>query len=172
MSATTSASPTATAAPFDVERQRAIARDAIAKRSFCTLATASAGNVPHVAGVLYAEVDGALYVSMFEDSIKARNIRHNPRVAVCIPARKLPFFPPFVVHYQGRADILTPDDADIIRLFEAGALKKIVKQEHFEDPHTCFARIAPPARVSTFGLGVPLLQVVREPTSAIRGVDF
>ncbi|MDQ3655964.1 MAG: pyridoxamine 5'-phosphate oxidase family protein [Chloroflexota bacterium] len=170
MSAT--ATITSHAASFDVDRQRAIAQKAIAKQSFGTLATSSSANVPHVVGVRYAVVDGALYVTMFDDSIKARNIRTNPRVAVCIPARKIPMFPPFAVQFQGRADLLPKDDPEIVRLFEAGAFKRIISNKDFEAPHTCFARIVPSRRVSTYGLGVPLLQIVREPTSAIRSVDL
>ncbi len=67
---------------FDVDRQRAIMQRAIARQSFATLATSSSSNVPHVVGVRYAVVDGAIYVTMFDDSIKARNIRANPRVAL------------------------------------------------------------------------------------------
>lgn len=172
MSAITSASPATQAAPFDVERQRAIVRKTIAKRSFCTLATSSAANVPHVVGVRYAVVDGALYVTMSDDSIKARNIGQNPRVAVCIPARKLPMIPPFVVHFQGRAEMLSRDDAEVVRLFEAGAFKRIISKADFALPETCFARIVPNRRISTYGLGVPLLEIVREPTSAIRSVEL
>ncbi len=157
---------------FDLQRQRAIARRTIEGRSFCTLATSSPSNVPHVVAVRYAVLDGALYVTMFGDSIKARNIRANPRVAVCIPARKFPMFPPFAVQFQGRAELLPNDDPEIVRLFEAGAFKRIISKADFADPHSWFARIAPPRRVSTYGLGVSLLQIVREPTSAVRSVGL
>ena len=159
-------------ASFDVDRQRAIARSAISRHSFGTLATSSSANVPHVVGVRYAVVDGALYVTMFDESVKARNIRENPRVAFCIPSRKIPMFPPFAVQFQGRAELLSKDDPEIVRLFEAGQFKRIISKADFEDPHTCFARIVPSRRVSTYGLGVPLLQIVREPTSAIRSVEL
>lgn len=171
MSATI-ASPASHTASFDVERQRGIAHKTIARRSFCTLATASAANVPHVVGVRYAVVDGALYVTMFDDSVKVRNIRQNPRVAVCIPARKIPMFPPFAVQFQGRAELLARDNAEIVRLFEAGAFKRIISKADFENPQTCFARVVPGRRVSTYGLGVSLLQIVRDPTSAIRSVEL
>lgn len=156
---------------FDLARQRALAEATIARRSFCTLATASAANVPHVVGVRYAVVDAALYVTMFQDSIKARNIRGNSRVAVCIPARKLPMFPPFAVQFQARADLLANDDPQIVALYEAGHFKRIVSAGDFAHPQTCFARIPLPRRVSTYGIGVPLLQIVRDPTSAIRSFD-
>lgn len=158
--------------PFDSDRQRAIARKAIARHSFCTLATASSAHCPHVVGVRYAVVDDALYVTMFDDSVKARNIRENPRVAMCIPARKVPFFPPFAVQFQGRAELLSRDDPRVVELFKAGRLKRIISPKDFENPHSCFARIVPSRRLSTYGLGVPLLRIMREPTSAMRSVDL
>lgn len=160
------------AAPFDTDRQRALARKAIAKHSFCTLATSSSVNVPHVVGVRYAVIDDALYITMFDDSIKARNIRDNPRVAVCIPTRKIPMFPPFAVQFQGRAEMFPNDDPEIVRLYEAGQFKRIISKADFGNPHSWFARIAPPRRISTYGIGVPLMQIVRDPTSAIRSVDL
>jgi nitroimidazol reductase NimA-like FMN-containing flavoprotein (pyridoxamine 5'-phosphate oxidase superfamily) len=75
-------------------------RRAIVKHSFCTLATSS-GGAPHGAGVVYQAVDGVLYVSALEASKKARNIQGNPRVAVCIPVRRLPMAPPIVVGARG-----------------------------------------------------------------------
>ncbi len=156
---------------FDVARQRALTRKALLRRSFCTLATASSANVPHVVGVRYAVIDGALYITMFQDSLKARNIRQNPRVALCIPARKLPLCPPFAVQFQARAELLANDDPGIVALFEAGHFKRIISAGDFAQPRTCFARIPLPRRVSTYGLGVPLRQIVRDPTSAIRSFD-
>ena len=47
-------------ASFDADRHRATVQRELAKRSFLTLATVSASQRPHVAGVLYVEVDGAL----------------------------------------------------------------------------------------------------------------
>jgi nitroimidazol reductase NimA-like FMN-containing flavoprotein (pyridoxamine 5'-phosphate oxidase superfamily) len=48
--------------------------DFIASNSFCILATSSAENRPHVAGVLYALVGRNLYVNTDRTSRKARNI--------------------------------------------------------------------------------------------------
>ena len=57
-------------------------RRALAKKWFCTLATSSAANRPHAVGVVYAFVDGVLYVSTLDGTRKARNIRaHSATVA-------------------------------------------------------------------------------------------
>ena len=92
--------PAQTIAEFDVARQRELVRKAIAKHSFCTLATTSTELRPHVVGVRYAHIGGALYVTMFDESIKVRNIRGNARVAVCIPVKKYPLV---ITHHGGDA---------------------------------------------------------------------
>jgi nitroimidazol reductase NimA-like FMN-containing flavoprotein (pyridoxamine 5'-phosphate oxidase superfamily) len=158
------------AATFDTERQRKIVQRAIARGSFCTLATSSARNRPHVAGVLYAEAEGSLYISTLESSVKARNVRENSRVAVCIPVRKFPFGPPYLVHFQGTAEVLSTDDPHIAALVRAGHLKAVTSHGELDLPGSCFIRITPSRRVSTHGLGVPLLQVIRDPISAGRSV--
>jgi hypothetical protein len=159
-------------ATFDVQRQREIALRTIARKSFCTLATVSSELRPHVVGVRYVMIGGALYVTMFDESVKSRNIQQNSRVAVCIPVRKYPFGPPFAVQFQAQANLLSRTDPRIVDLFNAGRLKGIISKKDYDDPHTCFARIQLPHRVSTYGLGVSLLQIIREPTSAIRSVDL
>lgn len=154
------------------DRQREIALRAISRNSFCTLATSSAVNRPHVAGVIYVMVDGVLYINTLESSFKVRNIRQNPRVAVSIPARKLPFFPPFCVQFQGIADVLTVDDAALSGLLDAGRLKRISSHGELEQPGSCFIRVIPARNVTTFGLGVPLMQMMRDPLGAGRRVEL
>jgi hypothetical protein len=156
---------------FDEERQRAIIRRELARHSFCTLATTSSAHRPHVAAVIYGVAGEALYVSVHADSVKARNIEANPRVAVCVPIRKLPFVPPFAIQFQATAALLRVDDPEITALLP-GPLKKVASHTDFDDPRSCFIRITPQRRISTYGLGVPLLQIVRDPTTAMRTVDF
>src|SRR5918998_356371 len=100
------------------ERQRRIIRRAIAGHSFGVLATASAANRPLAAGVLYAAVGRVIYISTLEGSVKARNVRENPRVALSIPVRRIPLAPPFSVQLQGTAELLSPEDPEVARLLE------------------------------------------------------
>lgn len=165
----TSASKTQT---FDVERQRRIALKAIEGKSYATLATSSQEHRPHVAGILYAAVDGVLYISTGASSIKARNVRQNPQVAVCIPVRKLPVGPPFAVQFQGTAEILSQDDPNIRSLHDTGRLKRVTSHGELELPGGCFIRVTPGKRMSTYGLGVPLLDVIRNPLTAVRSMDW
>ncbi|HEX6416913.1 MAG TPA: pyridoxamine 5'-phosphate oxidase family protein [Acidimicrobiales bacterium] len=145
---------------------------AIAKRSFCTLATTSPSGRPHAAGILYAVADGALYVSTLRTSRKARNIAENPRVGVVIPVRRLPVGPPSSVQFQAVAEILGVDDPGVRRLAGAGRLKAITGHGELELPDGCVVRITPPRRVLTYGLGMSLRRLVRDPLDAAGAVEL
>ena len=154
------------------DRQRKAVRRAIARASYCTLATASAANRPHVVGVLYAEVDGDLWVATLENSVKVRNVRENERVAVCIPVRRYPVGPPFSVQFQGRAEVVPVDHPPAVALLEAGRLKRITSHGELDDPAACFLRLTPGRRVATYGIGVPLFTLLRDPIHASRSVEM
>ena len=149
----------------------AVVRRAIARGSFCVLATSADGN-PHAVGVLYQEIDGALYFATFQGSKKARDIRANPRVAVCIPVRKYPVGPPFCVQFEGRAEILAATDSAISALVRAGRLKRLTSHGELAEPRMCFLRVTPDPLVSTYGLGVPLLTLLRDPLRGSRRVEL
>jgi nitroimidazol reductase NimA-like FMN-containing flavoprotein (pyridoxamine 5'-phosphate oxidase superfamily) len=135
----------------------------IAKRHFCTLATASASGAPHIAGVTYQYLDGYLYVATAAYSKKARNIRANPRVAVHIPVRQYPVGPPWSVQFQGTCSVLDPEDGEIVRLLESGKLKSITRLGVLEkEPDGCFLKIKPARKIQTYGLGLSLIEVIRD----------
>ena len=154
------------------ERQRKIIRRAIERHSFGVLATASAANRPLAVGVLYAAVGRDIYISTLGGSVKARNVRENPRVALSIPVRRYPLAPPFSVQFQGTAELRSPDDPEIARLLAAGALKRITSHGELDPPDACFVRVVPGPRVATYGLGVPLRQLLRDPIHASRSVTL
>lgn len=153
-----------------LERQRRLVRRAIARGSFCALATSSAANRPLVVGVLYAAVEEVLYISTVGTSVKVRNIRDNDRVALCIPVRRYPVGPPFAVQFQGRAEVLRIDDPEIAGLLRAGRLKRITAHGELEDPGSRILKVTPGPRVATYGLGVPLHELLRDPTQGSRSV--
>jgi len=136
---------------------------AIQKRSFCTLATSSSAGRPHVAGVLYEAIDTTLYVNTLRTSRKARNIVDNTRVAVTIPIRRLPVGPPSTIQFQGSAEVLDLDHPDIVALLAAGDLKSITGHGELDQPDGCFVRITPNRRISTYGLGMSLVRLIRDP---------
>lgn len=159
-----------TGRPFDLQLDQVAS--AIGRRSFCTVATVSPANRPHVAGVLYAAVGTTLYVNTLRTSRKARNIEANPHVGVVIPIRRLPIGPPASVQFQGVAEILAVDDPHVVALAEAGRLKSITSHGELEEPDGCFVRITPTRRLNTYGLGMSLWRLLRDPLHAAGAVEL
>jgi general stress protein 26 len=155
----------------DQANHRAVVADFIASNSFCTLATSSAGNRPHVAGVLYALVRRDLYIHTDTTSRKARNIAENHQVAVCIPVPVDPQGPPFTASLQGTASILQNDAPEIVSLVADGKLTAITSHGELERPDTCFVKISPGRRVVT-GIGVSEEERAADPLSAFGSVEW
>jgi len=139
---------------------------AIRKRSFATIATSSPADQPHTAGVLYEAVGTTLYVNTMRASRKARNVASTPKVAVAIVIRRIPFGPPSTVQFQGTAEVLELDDPDVSALVEAGKLKTITGHGELDEPGGCFLRITPNNKLITYGLGMSLLALIRDPLDA------
>jgi general stress protein 26 len=144
----------------------------VERASFCTLATSSPTNQPHVVGVLYAVVDRALWLNTESHSKKARNIRDNGNVAVCIPVRKFPVGPPFCVQFAATAELVPVNDPAVAPLMNNGRLKRITSHGELDSPDSTFIRLTPARKVFTYGIGVPLLTLLRDPLHAMRTVDM
>jgi hypothetical protein len=140
--------------------------DVLDRRTYAVLATSSPAGWPHTAGVLYQLVGHQLYASTLRSSRKARNLAANPRAAVTVPVRRMPVGPPSAVQFQAEVEILDLDDPDLRRLVEAGKLKKVTGHGELELPGGCFLRITPRPRLNTYGLGMSLLQLMRDPINA------
>jgi len=138
----------------------------IGKRTFATVATTSPEGWPHAAGVLYAMSGDALYVSTLRSSRKARNILTNPKVAVSVPVRRAPVGPPSNVSFQTTARVLDLDDPELRAAAASGDLKAITGHGELELPGGVFLRIALPRKVVTYGLGMSLLRLMRDPMHA------
>lgn len=158
--------------PFDVAAHRARIKRELAKASFATLATASASNRPHVVGIRYALIDDQLYIVVHDHSVKVRNIRQNPNVAISIPIRKVPFFPPYSIQFQGTAEIVSLDDPNIRQLVEDNEFRRISTRKDLEKPGQVVIRVTPGKRVSTYGFGFTPLQIIRDAQSAMRSVTW
>lgn len=164
------AAPTPTT--FDPVRQLEIAKRAIAKHSFCVLATSSAKGRPHAVGILYAAVDLTLYFLTSQSSVKARNVAENRHVAVSIPVRKYPVGPPMAVQFQGHGEVLAVDDPQLGPLLEAGRLRRVTGLNALRTPGTCFLKVVPHRRISTYGLGIPITRLVRNLALGARTVEL
>jgi hypothetical protein len=139
----------------------------VAKRSFATLATTSPNDRPHAAGVLYAAVGDVLYVSTLRSSRKARNIDANPHVFVSIAVRRVPFgAPPSTIQFAATAELLAVDHPDVVALAGAGKLGAITGHGELDLPDGCILRITPGARIHTYGLGMSLLALAKNPLAA------
>lgn len=144
---------------------------AIEKRTFATLATTSSIGQPHVAGVLYELAGADLWLNTMANSRKARNIEANDRVAVTIVVRRIPFGPPSTIQFQGRATMFDPTAAEVTDLVAAGGLKGITSHGELELPGSCFIRITPSQRLHTYGLGLSLIKLIRDPLNASGSID-
>jgi hypothetical protein len=140
--------------------------EAIGKRTFATVATTSPEGWPHAAGVLYAMAGDALYVSTMRASRKARNILENPKVAVSVPVRRAPVGPPSNISFQTTAQVLELDDPELRTAAVSGDLKAITGHGELDLPGGCFLRIALPRKAVTYGMGMSLLSLVRDPMNA------
>ena len=161
LSATNDANGTSSGHPQPAKVLRAIR-----KRSFATLATTSTAQRPHVAGVLYKAIGTTLYINTLRSSRKARNIASNPHAAMTIPVRRLPVGPASTVHFQGIAEILDLDHPDIVALLADGRLKSLSSHGELDEPGSCFLRITPGSRILTHGLGMSLVELIRDPVHA------
>lgn len=117
-------------------------------------------------------VDNVLFVATLEDSKKVRNIRENPRVAVCIPVHRYPMVPPFSVQFGAAAEVLSPQDPTITSLLRSRQLNKVTSHGELDEPRTCFMRLTPGRKVFTYGVGVPRWTLLRDPLHANRAFDL
>jgi len=140
----------------------------VRRRSFAVLATTSSQGHPHAAGVLYQVAGSDLWISTMRSSRKARNVATGGKVALTIPVRRLPFGPPSSIQVQARADVVGLDDPELGRLAADSRLKKVTSHGELELPDGCFLRVALPARVPTYGIGMSLLAFLRNPLAAGR----
>lgn len=145
---------------------------AITQRSFATVASTSPAGHPHVAGVLYEMVGDSLYVNTLRTSRKARNIADNANVAVAIPIRRVPVGPSSSVQFQGTAEILDVDDPEILDLIDQGSLGPLTDHGELDMPDGCFVKITPKRRIHTYGLGMSLYRLIKDPLNAAGVVEI
>lgn len=151
---------------FDHDKHRKRILRAIERKTFATLATTSPAGRPHNAGIVYAHVDGDLWVHTMASSRKARNIAENPYVGLCIVYRRLPVGPPFTVHLQATADLVAMDDPSVAALINAGHLSALTAHGALEMDGACFLRIRPGATAHSFGPGIRTIDLIRDPLNS------
>lgn len=143
------------------------------RKSFAVVSSVSASGHGHAAGVVYDLVDQTLFAHTMRHSRKARNIEHNAAVGVVIPVPKLPVGPPFTIQFQGTATLLAMDDPEVRDLLGDARLSRTSGHGALEEPDGCFVKIVPTGRVHSYGIGVPILQLMKDPLhSGARFVDL
>lgn len=138
----------------------------LARHSFCIVATTSPAGNGHAAGVVFDWADGALYIHTMRSSRKARNIAANPHVGIVVPARRLPVGPPFTVQFHATATIVAMNDEAIRRLLADRKLATTSGHGALDESDGCFLRITPISVVHTYGIGVPVLGIIKDPLHA------
>ncbi len=147
-------------------------RRILAKRSFATVGTTSPAGRPHVAGVLYELVGNTLYFHTMRNSRKARNIAADAHTAVCVPVRRVPVGPPSTVHFQTTARLVEPNSMEIRELVADGKLGSVTGHGELDEPAGCFIAVSLPGRVLTYGLGMSLRQLIKDPLVCGGEVTF
>ncbi len=150
-------------APQAADKQARRILRTIAKKHFCTIATVSAAGRPHSAGVVYDAVDTTLWIHAMRTSRKARNVETNPHAGITIPFRRMPAGPPFTIHFQASATLVSLDDPSAQRLIEQGQLRSITGHGALEMPDACFIRVQPTGSVHSYGPGAKIIDLIRDP---------
>jgi hypothetical protein len=165
MTNTTDTPPTA-ASPFGDPAQARRITKILARHPFCVLATTSRVGSSHAAGVVFDWVDGDMYIHTMRTSRKARNIADNAHVGIVVPSRRLPVGPPFTVQFQAIATIVSMDDATIRSLLVENRLARTSGHGALKESDGCFLRITPGPVVHTYGIGVSVIGIIKDPLHA------
>lgn len=161
-----SSRPAGSVAGSNARPTLALVERAIGRRSYCVLGTVSPAGRPHAAGVVYAIADGDLWVTTDRSSRKARNIAANRRVHIQIPVRRGPVGPPSSIQFAATAELFTGSDPTVERLLAANRLKKVTGHRELDRPDAVLVRIRPDRVLHTYGLGLSLLALIRDPLNA------
>lgn len=139
----------------------------IEKRAFCTISTVSPAGRPHAAGVAYSLVGRNIWFNTQASSRKARNIAANEYLAMVIPVRRVPVgAPPSTIQFQSTGRIVSVDDPEVAELVKNGHLGDITSHGELELPDSCFVKVELPTRIFTYGLGMSILQLAKNPLAA------
>ncbi len=82
------------------------------------------------------------------------------------PTASTPVGPPFTVQFQATATIVSMDDATIRRLLGERKLAATSGHGALTEPDGCFLRITPTSVVHTYGIGVPVRGIIKDPLHA------
>jgi hypothetical protein len=131
------------------------------------LATIDENNTPYSAVMVYQSDGDSIVCQTGENTLKAKNIKKNERVAITIPIRKNFFHklipaPPAELHFTTTAEIRPKEDEITRKIFS----KYLKHSEKAELPQEyIWISIKVPNKITTFGVAVPLFKM-RKPLEA------
>lgn len=139
----------------------------IKKHNWLVLSSISSNGIPYSSVLVYQSDGNIIICQTGTNTLKAKNIRANNKVAITIPIRKnflhkLIPAPPAEVHFTTNAKLLSKEDEEARTIFTR-YLKHSEKAELPQD--SIWIKIKLPNKVTTYGIGVPLLKM-RDPNKA------
>lgn len=148
-------------------------RKIIKKNMWLVLSTVDKEEQPHSSVVMYQSDGYDIYFETGENTLKARNLRFNNKISVTIPFRKNFFHkiipaPPAELHFKAIAEFTSKNDEKTRKI-----MKKVLKYEEKAgiEHETIWIKIIPSNIISTFGVGIKLLDM-RKPEKARNLVKF
>lgn len=148
-------------------------RQKIKKQNWLVLSSVNSKNIPYSSVLVYQSDGNVIICQTGTNTLKANNIRDNNKVAITIPIRKnflhkLIPAPPAEIHFSTEAKILPKENKEARRIFSR-YLKHSEKVEIPQD--SIWIKIDVPNKVTTYGIGVPLLKM-RDPNKARNIVNL
>ncbi|MFX0003558.1 MAG: pyridoxamine 5'-phosphate oxidase family protein [Candidatus Hodarchaeota archaeon] len=136
-------------------------RKVLKKKNWLVLCTVDDKSVPHSSVVVYQSDGYVIYSITGKNTLKAKNIRINSKVAITIPFRKNFFHkiipaPPAELHFTATAEIKPFEDEQARKIFS----KYLKYHDNIENKEeSVWLKITPSKRISTFGVGIKLLKM-------------
>ena len=139
----------------------------IREKTFGILNTLNPEGKPHSTGILYGVSNPAqpfaIYILTSRNYRKTKNILNNNHVSFIIPYphNYLRFVPSGTITINGKAEILTVNNREIITVFERKRiLRLIIKDIDFEtNEEYVFIEIIPDPRILCYGVGFNIFQL-------------
>ncbi len=142
------------------------------KKSFGVISVVDSQGRPHSTGVIYAIPPRPhpfhFYVLTGIDYRKTRYIRLNPNVAfmVTFPHYWMRFVPANAVHFQATAEILPFSDPTAQATFRNSRITRMNLSSEYDEHEMVFIKIIPPKSLNVYGLGIPMLEMRKDPGAA------
>ncbi len=146
----------------------------VREKNFGILSTISPSGWVQSSAVQYAvsqrESIFALYVLSDGTYVKVKNIQQNPKISFLIPFPHhiLRFIPAPTVSFQGTAEVVPFDDPVARAVYTGRAQKRMVRfTESSKYRETAvFLRLTPIRKLTCFGLGIKLTEMMKDPLNA------